>query len=150
MKSSTQVHVIYLVIIAVLFASGAFGAFRSLHEMVMPMEQQREMVVAMKGHMHGELLPVRAYRCCLDKPCSKCLEKTPGHGIGATCDCLADIMNGKHPCGECIGEIMEGHGNPLISEYFAAAIAEEVGERYKPMLMEFVAERYGMPIERQL
>ena len=36
-------------------------------------------------------------------------------------------MNGKHPCGECIGEIMEGKGNALIAEYFATAIAEEVG-----------------------
>jgi hypothetical protein len=96
--------------------------------------------------MRGE----HKYRCCLEKPCVYCIEKTPGHGEGAACECLKDIMEGVHPCGECIGEILEGHGNPLIAEYFAQSIAEEVGEEHLDTLKEIVEEKYGIPVDEQI
>ena len=55
---------------------------------------------------------------------------------------------GKHPCGECIGEILEGHGNPLISEYFARAIAEKTGQ--EDAIKRIIAEKYNMPVEEQV
>ena len=90
----------------------------------------REMLIGMKDHMIGEMMADGDYKCCLEKPCTYCIEKTPGHGEGATCTCLEDIMNGTHPCGECMGEILEGHGNRFIAKYFATAIAEELGEEH--------------------
>ncbi len=90
-----------------------------------------------------KLLAEGKYKCCLSEPCSYCFEE-------GECDCLDNIMNGKHPCGECMGEILEGEGNPLLAEYFAAAIADEVGEEYKPALKQIIADKYGMPIEEQL
>ena len=90
------------------------------------------------------------YACCLGTPCTYCIEKTPGHGEGASCHCLDDIMNGEHPCGECIGEILEGHGNKLISMYFATAIAEEVGIQYLDTIKQIIAEKYDISIEEQI
>jgi len=52
-----------------------------------------------------------------------------------------------HPCGECIGEILEGHGNPYLAEYFAAAIAEEVGEQHLEILKQIISEEYDISIE---
>lgn len=59
-------------------------------------------------------------------------------------------MNGVHPCGECIGEILEGHGNPYLAEYFARAIAEKVGEQHIGTLREIISEKYGIAVEDQL
>ncbi len=92
------------------------------------MDHQMEEFSSMKEEMQQDMMMDGKYRCCLEKPCTYCLEKTPGHGIGPTCDCLSDIVNGKHPCGECIGEILEGHGNPYLRDYFAVAISEKTGE----------------------
>jgi|GEM_PF-2248636 len=150
MRTPKIIHFIYLAIIAALVAVGSAGAFQPIQDRVASVAQKRATIVAMNDQVQARLLPAKGYRCCLATPCSICVEKTPGHGVGATCDCLADIMNGRHPCSECLGEILEGHGNPLISEYFAEAIAEEVGRRYKPLLMKIIADKYGMPIERQL
>lgn len=112
-------------------------------------DEYRAMFVAQKEGMIGKLIMDGKYRCCLQRPCTYCIEKTPGHGEGATCDCLADVVNGKHPCGECIGEILEGHGNPYLAEYFAVAIAEEVGEKHLGTLHQIISEKYGIPIEEQ-
>ena len=90
-----------------------------------------------------KLLAEGNYRCCLNKPCSYCFKE-------GECDCLDKIMNGKHPCGECIGEILEGEGNPLLSEYFATAIADELGKKYTPTIKQIIADKYNMPIEKQL
>ena len=90
------------------------------------------------------------YKCCLTEPCSYCFSDPEHQGRELVCDCLVDIMNGKHPCGECIGEILEGHGNPLISEYFATAIAEELGSSHLPTLKEIVFEKYDLPVAAQL
>ncbi len=108
----------------------------------MDMDDMRDMHISMKSDMQGDLLGQGDYRCCLKKPCTYCLEKTPGHGEGASCDCLSDIVNGKHPCGECIGEILEGHGNPYLKEYFAEAIAEEVGMQHLDTIQEIIDEKY--------
>ncbi len=113
------------------------------------MAHQREDFIALKNNIISSQLPHTNYRCCLEKPCTYCIEKTPGHGEGATCDCLRDVVNGKHPCGECIGEILEGHGNPYLAEYFATAIADEVGEQHRAVLQQIIEEKYNFPIEDQ-
>ena len=96
------------------------------------------------------LLATGRYKCCLTKPCSYCFSDPDHQDKELVCDCLEDIINGKHPCGECIGEILEGNGNPLISEYFATAIAEEVGSDYLPTLKQIIADKYGVSIDQQL
>ena len=78
------------------------------------MDEKREEFVQEKNTIISELITQGNYTCCLDKPCTYCIEKTPGHGEGATCNCLADVVEGRHPCGECIGEILEGHGNKYL------------------------------------
>jgi len=94
------------------------------------------------------MLSQKGYACCLKKPCTYCIEKTPGHGEGAACDCLSDVMNGRHPCGECIGEILEGHGNKFIAQYFATAVAEETGEL--AAIQKIVEDKYGVPVSEQI
>ncbi len=111
------------------------------------MEEKRKEFIELKEEIHGDLMPHGGYRCCLDKPCTYCIEKTPGHGEGAVCDCIADLINGVHPCGECIGEILEGHGNPYLAEYFAEAIAEKTGE--KEAIMRIIEDKYEIPVEEQ-
>lgn len=78
------------------------------------------------------------------------MQSTPGHGEGATCSCLEDIMNGVHPCGECIGEILEGHGNRLIAKYFATAISEEVGAEHLDTIKQIIASKYNISVEEQI
>lgn len=112
------------------------------------MEKEREDFILLKNKIIGEQIPQGNYKCCLEKPCTYCIEKTPGHGEGAICNCLEDVMNGKHPCGECIGEILEGHGNVFLAEYFAKAIAEETGEL--DAIKKIISEKYEISIEEQL
>lgn len=104
---------------------------------------ERAKFISQKESILKELIAQEKYACCLEKPCTYCIEKTPKHGEGATCNCLEDVVTGKHPCGECIGEILEGHGNPYLAEYFAAAIAEEVGEQHLDTLNQIISEKYG-------
>ena len=108
------------------------------------MEKEREKFLDLKYKIQQSLLKQGKYKCCLEKPCTYCIEKTPGHGEGAECDCLSDIMNGVHPCGECIGEIFEGHGNTYLAEYFAEAIAEKTGE--EEAIQKIIEEKYDIPI----
>jgi len=107
------------------------------------MEHRRGEFISLKENIQDDMRHEENYQCCLEKPCMYCIEKTPGHGEGAECQCLDDIVNGRHPCGECIGEILEGHGNPHLTEYFAVAIAEEVGEEHLPTLQMIIKEKYG-------
>jgi len=58
-------------------------------------------------------------------------------------------VEGVHPCGECIGEILEGHGNPNLAKYFANAIAEKVGEEHIQTLKEIIEKKYGAPLDEQ-
>lgn len=113
------------------------------------MEHNMEIVTETQdGIKH--LLAEGRYKCCLEKPCSYCFSDPDHQKEELVCDCLVDIMNGEHPCGECIGEILEGHGNPLIAEYFATAIAEKVGEQHLDTLQKIVAEKYSMPANKQI
>jgi len=135
---------IFLVLAIVNLSIFSFVPMGSSHNMdKMNMDEERESFISLKNDIRGELLNDGKYRCCLKNPCTYCIEKTPGHGEGASCDCLSDIVNGKHPCGECIGEILEGHGNPYLSEYFAKAIAEKVGMEHLDTLQEIIDEKYG-------
>ncbi|MBU1036546.1 hypothetical protein KKF32_00745 [Patescibacteria group bacterium] len=112
-------------------------------------DEKRQEFVNEKDAIIGELIAQGEYACCLKKPCTYCIEKTPGHGKGATCNCLADIVEGRHPCGECIGEILEGHGNLYLTEYFAASIAEEVGEEHLETLEQIIAEKYNQTVQEK-
>lgn len=113
------------------------------------MDSKRTEFISLKSSIQQELRAEQKYRCCLETPCTACIEKTPGHGEGATCDCLKDIVNGVHPCGECIGQILEGHGNQYLAEYFAKAIAEKVGEEHIDTLREIISEKYDISIKEQ-
>ncbi len=113
------------------------------------MDKKRTTFISLKKSIQQDLIPLHKYRCCLQKPCSYCIEKTPGHGEGASCDCMKDVVEGKHPCGECIGEILEGHGNPYLAEYFAQAIADEVGKKHLDTLREIISEKYNISVEAQ-
>ena len=115
----------------------------------MNMDEKRDHFISLKNNMQLELLDDREYKCCLGKPCTYCIEKTPGHGEGASCNCLKDIVEGVHPCGECIGEILEGHGNPNLAKFFANAIAEKVGEEHIQTLKKIVEEKYDVSVDTQ-
>lgn len=110
----------------------------------------RESLISMKNEIIGRNITDEKYKCCLENPCTYCIEKTPGHGEGETCLCLEDVVNGMHPCGECIGEILEGHGNRFLAKYFAAAIAEEVGEQHLNTIKQIISEKYNISIEDQV
>lgn len=115
----------------------------------MHVDEHRDELIAHKESIQGELISKGEFACCLEKPCTYCIEKTPKHGEGAKCTCLEDVVNGVHPCGECIGEIMEGHGNPYLAQYFAQSIAEEVGEQHLGTLRQIMSEKYDLPVEKQ-
>ncbi len=82
------------------------------------------------------------YRCCLEKPCTYCFYKNKPDEKGRLCDCLDEVVAGEAPCGECLGEILEGEGNHLIKEYFADSIADELGEENKPLIEKIINEKY--------
>lgn len=91
------------------------------------------------------------YKCCLAKPCTYCLNsKSASHGEGTTCDCLTDVIESRHPCGECIGEILEGNGSKYLTKYFASSIAEEVGQEHLPTLKSIISQKYGIDPEEQI
>lgn len=92
----------------------------------------------------SELISHGKYKCCIEKPCNYCLIKYQ------ECDCMDEVVNGESPCGECIGEILEGEGNPYLAEYFARSIAKEIGSKYLEMLKQIIFEKYGKPVEEQL
>lgn len=112
--------------------------------------QERELFIDTKNEIIGRNITDEKYKCCLENPCTYCIEKSPGHGEEDACLCLEDVVNGKHPCGECIGEILEGHGNRFLAKYFAKAISEEVGEEYKDTLKEIIRDKYGISLEEQV
>lgn len=126
---------------ATFFGKGWFMMNNGEHHN-MSMDEHRSEFIEKKEEIIGTLIAKGDYACCLEIPCTYCIEKTPGHGEGAICNCLDDVVNGVHPCGECIGEILEGHGNRFLSPYFAQAIAEEVGEQHLETLKEIIAEKY--------
>ena len=120
-----------------------------LTSMNMGIDQKRTNFIELKEEIQEEMRGHEMYKCCLETPCTYCIEKDPKHGEGAACTCLEDIVNGVQPCGECIGEIMEGHGSPFLSKYFAQSIAEEMGESHLDELREMMSEKYEIPVEEQ-
>lgn len=146
-KEKTKRNIVLTVLGGLLIVALLASGIGSSSAMV---EKKRDSFLSLKSSIQENMRTNHHYRCCLEKPCIYCIEKTPGHGEGAACDCLGDLVQGKHPCGECIGEILEGHGNPLLAEYFAEALAEEVGFEYKEMLQKIIEDKYGLPIEEQI
>jgi hypothetical protein len=106
-------------------------------------EEMREDFISQKTKIIGLMAAQGDYDCCLEKACMYCIEKTPGHGEGAECYCREDVLNGVHPCGECIGEIMEGHGKPELAPYYAKAIAEKVGQEFESDLQQMITAMYS-------
>ena len=121
----------------------AFAAFMAPHNMAL----KRSKFISLKGEITEEMLMHEHYSCCLAKPCTSCIA-TSYHGEGASCSCLDDVMNGRHPCGECIGGILAGRGNPLIAEYFAEAISEKTG--HKEAIMQIIEEKYNISVSKQV
>jgi len=166
MKNSYLGLIVALVMVAVIGAGFSWWLLPGWHHYEMMEEESMDHHHAMMGHhshehdfdlsgaeAQGEYLAMRDmisgdqrehgnYACCLETPCTYCLEKSPKHGEGSACTCLEDIVNGVHPCGECIGEILEGHGNKLLTQYFAPAIAEEVGEKYFDVIQQIIDDKY--------
>lgn len=133
------------VVLMVVFLIGA-----SLVNISKSVDEKRTDFLSIRDSIVGELITEEKYRCCLEKPCTYCIEKTPKHGEGASCNCLEDVVTGVHPCGECIGEILEGHGNQFLAKYFATSIAEEVGKTHLDELKGIILEKYGIPVEEQV
>lgn len=148
----TLLKSVVLVIVGVLFGYYFFPrpSIHNMHFEGMDVDGKRGELMGEKEDLIRELMGAGMYRCCLEKPCTYCIEKTPKHGEGASCSCLDDIMAGVHPCGECIGEIMEGHGNKFLAKYFAKAITEEVGEKHSLSIKQIISEKYDIPIEEQI
>ncbi len=137
----------FVAVLVILFGEMYFFSFGTYAG---NMDEMREDFIEMKDDMISEMIHDGDYACCLETPCTYCIEKTPGHGEGATCNCLEDVVEGRHPCGECIGEIMEGHGNGFLSKFFARSIAEEMGEQYHEVLKEMMFDKYSVSVEDQL
>lgn len=106
--------------------------------------EQRAEWIEEANIIRGSLAVEGQYDCCLEKPCLYCIYKTPGHGEGAACQCRQDILNGEHPCGECIGEILEGNGLSELAPYYAKAIAHKVGEQHLGHLESIINEMYEL------
>ncbi|MBT3865778.1 hypothetical protein HOF78_01600 [Candidatus Woesearchaeota archaeon] len=146
MKEKIAYSMISLIIIA-----GIFLTYPQMHDMSeMSMSEQTESFISLRESIQDGMRSQHRYKCCLEKPCTLCIEKTPGHGEEAECDCLSDIMNGVHPCGECMGQILEGHGNKFLSKYFAKAIAEKLGEEHTGTIKEIISEKYGISVGDQI
>lgn len=156
-KNKTQIYVVGFTILG-LIAGAALGAGTMVrrnvsnfdHISMENMSEHRENFILTKDSIVSTMMAHGDYACCLENPCTYCIEKTPGHGEGAACSCLDDVVNGVHPCGECIGEILEGHGNKFLSKYFAQAIAEEVGESHLDTIKAIISEKYDIAISDQI
>ncbi len=98
-----------------------FGAF------FLAKPQQEVSVVSTTSYLEirdalkAKLMEEGKYRCCIKEPCSYCLEE-------GGCDCIDKIMEGRAPCGECIGEILEGNANPYLSDEQISRALSEVKE----------------------
>lgn len=108
----------------------------------MSIADQRTSWMSIADNVRGQLAMEGKYDCCLEAPCWYCIQKTPGHGEGAECTCRQDILNGLHPCGECIGEILEGHGLAELKPYYAKAIAHKVGAQHEAHLQDIINDMY--------
>ena len=117
-------------------ATSAQGELEAIKSLSIP--DQRDAWIEIANSIRASA----TYNCCLEQPCWYCIQKTPGHGEGAKCSCIEDVLKAENPCGECIGEIMEGHGLPFLKPYFAPAIAEKVGEQHLEALQLIIEDMY--------
>lgn len=104
-------------------------------------EEKHKVFVETETSLTHEFLQKGMYACCLETPCHTCLSLTPYHGEGAECECLADVINGEAPCGECIGGILSGRGNKFLAPYFTQALSEKFGE--KEAIERIIEEQYS-------
>ncbi|MFH0927214.1 MAG: hypothetical protein V1822_01410, partial [Candidatus Micrarchaeota archaeon] len=78
-----------------------------------------------------------------------CLDNRKAGENGVLCDCLDAVVLGYFPCGECAGEILEGHGNYYLREYFAKSLSSEMGTDSYPALKQLMYEKYGIKPDEQ-
>jgi len=139
-------------LILILIAGMAFGYFIRVSEPTedhlamikkQSIAEQRENWMDIADNIRGKLAMSGKFDCCLVKPCWYCIQKTPEHGEGAECTCRQDILDGLHPCGECIGEILEGHGLAELKSYYAKAIAHKVGVQHEEHLQDIINDMYS-------
>lgn len=91
------------------------------------------------------------YSCCIKEPCTYCLIKHPEHGKGTSCQCVDDVVSGRHPCGACMGEILEGEGINALGKYFAVALTDATGNKeHLPYFKQIIADIYGIPPDQQV
>lgn len=110
---------------------------------------QRAHFVALKERLQYTLAAQERYRCCLKEPCTYCLAEQEEARAGEDaplCACLDAVVEGRAPCGACVGEILEGEGNPLLAPYFADALADALGPRHRSLIARALAERYGAAV----
>jgi hypothetical protein len=138
-----RVHVICGGLVIAVTAAAVAGLFEPLRSLNATVEQERERFMALKTALVQRLIPSHGYRCCLNEPCTSCIEETPDHGEGASCDCLSDLVHGAAPCGQCIGGILEGEGNPYLAQYFVHALAQAVGQQHQDTLRMILKAKYG-------
>lgn len=131
-------------------AAASLVSFSRLDLFNFHFRQKSAQPVIIKDKSIESLLANGRYRCCLLKPCSYCFLKYGHKTNGPVCDCLDEVMKGEHPCGECIGEILEGKGNPLIAEYFATSLAQVLGPNALQILKQIVLEKYNLPLKDQV
>lgn len=155
MKKINLIVLIFAIVLGILLG-GIAGLVMSSNQTMSyavnfsQVDEYREQYISMKDSLQEMMMDNGLFSCCLVIPCTYCLEKTPGHGKGAACNCLEDVINGRNPCGECIGEILEGHGNRFLAKYFATAIAEEVGVEHIDSLKKIIEEKYGLSVAEQI
>jgi hypothetical protein len=99
-------------------------------------DDQRSTWIEIGDSLKARLASQGEYDCCILQPCNYCLYDE------GECGCRQDILAGRHPCGECIGEILEGNGLPKLKPYFAKAIAHKVGARHQAHLQEIIDGLY--------
>lgn len=133
--------------VILIFVAGIIGGYLTIPAAKkefkdLTVDQQRGEWIEEANIIRGKLATEGKYDCCLEKPCWYCIYKTPGHGEGASCECRQNILDGVHPCGECIGEILEGHGLAELAPYYAKAIAHKVGEEHLNHLEDIIADLY--------
>lgn len=146
-KKKLILPVIVAFVIGVVIASVVFYLPNSNTTTI---ENQKKKFIELKESIIQKMISNGEYSCCLKKPCTYCLiEKASEKEEDAMCDCLSDVITGEAPCGECIGEILEGKGNLYIAKYFAKAIASEVGEQHIDTLREIIYEKYGIDVKNQ-
>jgi len=131
-----------IILLAIVIVLGFFGLTWQQTNMLSMHGDHEHMSMDIE-EMKGQLILEGEYRCCIEDPCNYCLLNW------GTCDCLDEVVNGEGPCGECIGEILEGEGNRFLAPYFAMSLADEIGVEYFPELKRMISKHYDINIDDQ-